>query len=133
MAQVHVDCNFYIKKFIQEEDIAHTILQYIVKSPDIDVLVETIIQSRITQEPFNELHQFRDRCFQCFSVMQKSKLRLNDLLHLYMAAYQPNAVWKTIWKSIFPVLSIQIIKDVEAFVSQTEFNHSQIMQIVFNL
>ena len=59
-------------------------------------------------------------------------LRLNDLLHLYIAAYQNNLIWKNVWKSIFPVLSIQIIKDVENFVNEKPVNQIAVMNTIFD-
>jgi hypothetical protein len=131
MAQTRMDFNHYINTFVQEADLGQVIVQYHVKNPDIDILASTILQTRITSEPFAELHKFRNQCFHCFSVQQKTMLRLNDLLHLYIAAYQPTTVWKSVWKMIFPVLSIQIIKDVESFVQENEINHEAVMNIVF--
>lgn len=131
MAQTRMNFHTYIQAFVHELDLAQVILQYHVKNPDIDVLTDTILQTRITSEPFAELHQFRNQCFSCFSVQQKSMLRLNDLLHLYIAAYQPPSVWKSVWKMVFPVLSIQIIKDVEGFVEENPINHQAVMNIVF--
>ena len=131
MSQTALDFQTYIHKYVSERDIAQVILQYHVKNPDVDVLTDTILQARITSEPFAELHKFRNQCFHCFSVQQKSLLRLNDLLHLYMAAYQPQSVWKAVWKTIIPILSIQIIKDVEAFTAEHEINHEAVMAIVY--
>lgn len=131
MSQTRLDCEATIRRFVHEQDLAQTVTQYQVKTPDADILTDVILQARITSEPFPELHQFRERCFHSFSMQQRSKLRLNDLLHLYMAAYQADGVWKQVWKSIFPVLSIQIIRDVEAFVASTPLNHQQVMDIVF--
>ena len=131
MSQTALDFQTYIHKYVSERDIAQVILQYHVKNPDVDVLTDTILQARITSEPFAELHKFRNQCFHCFSVQQKSLLRLNDLLHLYMAAYQPQSGWKAVWKTIIPILSIQIIKDVEAFTAEHEINHEAVMAIVY--
>jgi len=131
MSQTHVDFNHYIHAFVNEHDLAQIIVQYHVKSPDLDVICDAILHTRITSEPFPELHKFRNQCFHCFSVQQKTMLRLNDLLHLYIAAYQPPDIWKSVWKMIFPVLSIQIIKDVEAFVADNPINHEAVMNIVF--
>ena len=131
MSQTNLDPEKFINMYVQEEELAPVILKYQVKNPDVDVLTYTILASRITSEPFSELHQFRNYCFNCFSVQQKSMLRLNDLLHLYIAAYQPVCVWKNVWKMVFPVLSIQIIKDVENFVSEKKFNDTAVMQTIF--
>jgi hypothetical protein len=131
MSQTALDFNTYIAKYVSERDIAAIILQYHVKNPDIDIITDTIMQARITSEPFAELHHFRNSCFNCFSVQQKKLLRLNDLLHLYMAAYQPQCIWKAVWKTIVPILSIQIIKDVESFTAENEINHDAVMAIVY--
>ena len=131
MAQINVDPEVYINKFVHEEDLAPVVLKYSVKNPDVDVITDTIVQMKIVCEPFGQLHIFRNQCFNCFSVQQKAMLRLGDLLHLYVAAYQNPAIWKTVWKLVFPVLSIQIIKDVETFVSENKFNDEAVMNILF--
>jgi hypothetical protein len=64
-------------------------------------------------------------------MQQTAKLRLNDLLHLYLAAFQADGSWKQVWKSLFPVLSIQIIRDVESFVQAHPINHEHVMAMVF--
>ena len=40
---------------------------------------------------------------------------MNEVFRLYVAAYQHRPVWKEVWKLVKPILSTQIIKDVEAF------------------
>ncbi len=42
---------------------------------------------------------------------------MNDVFRLYVAAYQNKDIWKEVWKLIKPILSTQIIKDVENYVS----------------
>lgn len=44
-----------------------------------------------------------------------------QVLKLYVAAYQIKSIWKQLWTSIYPVISPQIIRDVETFVSTTKF------------
>jgi hypothetical protein len=131
MAQTRIDRDIYIHQYTNEHDLAKTVLQYHVKNPDIDIISDIVLQTRITAEPFAELHQFREHCFNSFSVQQLNKLRLNDLLHLYIAAYQAEVAWKQVWKVIFPILSIQIIRDVESFVQQHPINHQIVMHMVF--
>lgn len=132
MSQTAFDIQKFIDQYVQEEDLAPIVSKYQVKNPDVDIITDTILQARITCEPFAELHQFRNYCFTCFSIQQKSMLRLNDLLHLYIAAYQNNLIWKNVWKSIFPVLSIQIIKDVENFVNEKPVNQIAVMNTIFD-
>jgi len=131
MAQTRINRETYINLYTNEHDLAKTVLQYHVKNPDIDIITDIVMQTRITSEPFTELHLFREHCFNSFSLQQVNKLRLNDLLHLYIAAYQADVVWKHVWKAIFPVLSIQIIRDVEAFVHKHSINHQMVMHMVF--
>ena len=131
MAQTRLDRETYIHLYTNEHELAKTVLQYHVKGPDIDIITDIVMQTRITSEPFVELHLFREHCFNSFSMQQVNKLRLNDLLHLYIASYQSDVAWKQVWKSIFPVLSIQIIRDVEAFVHQHPMNHQMVMHMIF--
>ena len=131
MSQTRIDRQHYVHMFVHEHELAETILQYQVKNPDIDVLTDVISHTRIVSEPFAELHLFREKCFNSFSMQQTAKLRLNDLLHLYLAAFQADGSWKQVWKSLFPVLSIQIIRDVESFVQAHPINHEHVMRMVF--
>jgi len=132
MAQHTIEHMAYLDKFVNEPDLRQSISQYTVKNPDIDILTEVIESSRLTHEPFSELHGFREKCFTSFSQQQKNQLKLQDLFHLYMAAYQSPSVWKTVWTNIYPVLSIQIIKDVESFVLEKPINHQEVMNIIFS-
>ena len=131
MSQTRIDRQHYVHMFVHEHELAETILQYQVKNPDIDVLTDVISHTRIVSEPFAELHLFREKCFNSFSMQQTAKLRLNDLLHLYLAAFQADGSWKQVWKSLFPVLSIQIIRDVESFVQAHPITHEHVMRMVF--
>lgn len=46
---------------------------------------------------------------------------MRQVLQLYVAAYQPASIWKEAWKHLSGVISVQIIRDVEAFVSVHAF------------
>jgi hypothetical protein len=129
MAQTSFDPTAYVRKVVQTPDLCETVLKFPVKQADLDILHTCITGTRIVEEPFGQLHTFRTECFKSFSLEQRQKLRLNDILHLYMASYQPT--WKAIWKMIFPVLSIQIIKDVEHFVANNPINHFKVTSLLF--
>ena len=133
MSQVHMDHARCIREVLQDQELGDRVILYPVKKPEIEILCESIMECRIVSEPFAELHHFRARCFDSFSMEHKARMRLNDLLRLYIAAYQNPAVWKSVWKMIFPVLSIQIIRDVESFVDQTPFHERQVLGILFDL
>jgi hypothetical protein len=67
-----------------------------------------------------------------FPVIQLNSLRLNDMLHLYVCAYQNTLVWKDIWKQLIPLLSHQVIRDVENFVQKKPFNYEAMLNILNN-
>jgi hypothetical protein len=52
------------------------------------------------------------------------------VLQLYVAAYQPQGVWKEAWKHLCGVISVQIIRDVQAFVSSSVFAAEEVMRFV---
>jgi hypothetical protein len=132
MSQKHICCNTFLPQYFTEPELCQIVLQYQVNQPDASIITDVILQCRLISEPFSEIHKFRERCFNSFSMQQKSKLRLNDLLHLYIASYQPELVWKEVWKNIIAIISIQIIKDVEDFITEFPINSSAIMGIVFH-
>jgi hypothetical protein len=53
-----------------------------------------------------------------------------QILQLYVAAYQSVLVWKEVWKHLVGVISVQIIRDVEAFVAKNPFAHADVMRFV---
>ena len=57
-------------------------------------------------------------------------MKLNDLLHMYVCAYQNPFVWKDIWKLLVPLLSHQVIRDVEAFTHRRRFNFESVLKIL---
>ena len=55
---------------------------------------------------------------------------MSESFRLYVAAYQHRHVWKEVWKLIKPILSVQIIKDVEHFVSMKPMDCQSMVSIV---
>lgn len=47
-----------------------------------------------------------------------------------MAAYQAPSIWKEAWKHLVGVISVQIIRDVEAFVSRQPFADAEVMRFL---
>lgn len=133
MAQCHVVQSEFMAHLLPDRELCATVLNYPVKQPDVDVIHQCVADLRVVSDPFPELHLFRARCFDSFAQEHKSRLRLNDLLQLYVAAYQAPAIWKNVWKLVFPVLSIQIIRDVEAFVEKVPFAAQSVLAIMFEL
>jgi hypothetical protein len=77
-----------------------------------------------------ELNHFRTRCFCSFASHQKQNLSLTEVLKLYVAAYQIKTMWKQLWTTIYPVMSPQIIRDVETFVAATPFAVKPFVEIL---
>lgn len=100
-----------------------------VKKPDVDVLCKVISSLRIVDEPFKELHDFRAECTGAFPMSQLGIMKLNDILHMYVCAYQNPLVWKEVWKRIAPMLSHQVIRDVETFIAKNPFNFEAVLNI----
>lgn len=53
-----------------------------------------------------------------------------QILQLYVASYQAPGVWKEAWKHLVGVISVQIIRDVEAFVARHPFADAEVMRFV---
>ena len=101
-----------------------------VQKPDVDVLFRVITSLRLQDVPFKELQEFRCECMGAFPMSQLNLMHLNDLLFLYVCAYQNPKVWKEIWKMIIPLLSHQVIRDVEKFVAEKDFNFHAVLAIL---
>jgi len=52
------------------------------------------------------------------------------MLHMYVCAYQNPLVWKDVWKLLVPLLSHQVIRDVETFTHKRPFNYKAILAIM---
>ena len=101
-----------------------------VKDPDATVLHRAITSLKLVEEPFKELFAFRSECLGSFPLVQLNAMTFNDLVHLYVCAYQKAEVWTEVWKQIVPLLSHQVIRDVEAFTAKHPFNFKAVMKIM---
>ena len=129
VSQIHFPFHEHLQNLVKEDDLRAVLIGNMVKQPESSTLVEVIVNSRICEAPFPELHAFREKGIASFSMVQRAKLRLNDLFHLYVAAYQPD--WKNVWCAVVPILSSQIIHDVDDFVRDHPFNATKVIQILF--
>ena len=131
MAQIHIpDPLEHVSNITRDMYVCNSLKEASVKSPECDVLYKVIISLKLTEEPFKELHDFRCECIGAFPITQLNAMKLNDLLHLYVCAYQHPLVWKDIWKQLVPLLSHQVIRDVETFVQKRPFNYNAILGIM---
>ncbi len=105
--------------------------QHPVTQPDVSVLTRVVDGLSMDGcPPFPEMTEFRARCFQSFAVSQTQTMTLTTVLQLYVAAYQNPEVWKDVWKHCVGVISVQIIKDCEAFTNAVEFAADPVMRLV---
>ena len=102
-------------------DVAAALRDNPVIFPDVHSVYLAIESLAMNIVPFDELNQFRTRCFMSFASHQKKNLSLTQVLKLYVAAYQAKSIWKQLWTSIYPVISPQIVRDVETFCSTVPF------------
>ncbi len=51
---------------------------------------------------------------------------------MYVAAYQAQPIYKEVWKHLVGVISVQIVRDVESFVSRQPFADAEVMRFLVN-
>jgi hypothetical protein len=131
MAQTHVLDPFeHVHRITTDSYVHNAIRSAAVKKPDVGVLCTVIRSMRIIDEPFKELHDFRAECMGAFPMSVMAGMMLNDMLHMYVCAYQSPLVWKEAWKHIAPMLSHQVIRDVETFTQKNPFRFDRILDIM---
>lgn len=69
-------------------------------------------------------------CLGGLPTLERIGITMSESFRLYVAAYQHRHVWKEVWKLIKPILSVQIIKDVEHFVSMRPMDCQSMVSIV---
>jgi len=102
-----------------------------ITQPDLAVLIRVIEGlSMDGSAPFQEMTDFRRECFGSFPLTAVQRMTLSQILQLYVAAYQAHGAWKDLWKHLVGVISVQIIRDVEAFVATHPFADGEVMRFV---
>ena len=131
MSQVHIqDPLAHVHAITNDTHVNNALQKAAVKKPDHDILHRVIMSLRLIDQPFKELQEFRCECMQAFPITQLNAMGLNDLLHLYVCAYQNPLVWKEIWKELVPMLSHQVIREVETFTAKKRFNYEAVLSIL---
>ena len=121
-AQTHWDWSSFVSRFIQIPEIEGRVQQRPVLQPDANTLYWVINHlSMDGKPPFPEMMAFKAKCFVSFPIVYVQRMTLTQVLRLYVAAYQHMYVWKDVWKSLIGILSPQIIRDCETFVSANPF------------
>ena len=102
-----------------------------ITQPDLPVLLRVLEGLCMDgSAPFREMTDFRKECFGSFPVTHVQRMTLSQILQLYVAAYQGQVFWKDAWKHLVGVISVQIIRDVEAFVATHPFADDEVMRFV---
>ena len=102
-----------------------------VTQPDLQVILRVLEGlSMDGSAPFEKMTEFRKACFQSFPVTAVQRMTLSQILQLYVASYQAPGIWKEAWKHLVGVISVQIIRDVEAFVAKHPFADAEVMRFV---
>jgi hypothetical protein len=102
-----------------------------VSHPDLPVIVKVIESvSMDGSNPFQELTDFRVKCFQSFPVTSVQRMTLTQFLRLYITVYLPRHIWKDVWKQLVGVISVQIIRDCEQFSYSVPFATNHVMRLI---
>lgn len=111
-------------------DICERVGQYPVSIPDLCVLHRCIDNLCMDgTPPFQELTDFKNKCFKSFPVSQFQRMNLTQFLRLYVCVYQPPMHWKELWKMQLCLISPQIIKDCEGFAGGVPFAAEPFMRL----
>jgi hypothetical protein len=112
-------------------DLCERVGQFPVSRPDLRVMHQCIDGLRMDgSPPFQEMTDFKNRCFRSFPVSLSQRMNLTQVLRLYVCAYQPPAHWKDLWKMQVNLLSPLIIKDCEAYAASVPFAAGAFMQLL---
>lgn len=104
------------------EDVAAKVAANRILFPSHEVLVAAIRTLVLTEAPFEELNLFRQQCFNSFAMQHRKSLTLTKVLQLYVCAYMRKDLWRECWKEVSGIISHQIGRDVERFVSENRLN-----------
>lgn len=129
MSQPHINHTRVVKS-VTTEQISGLALKEGITRPDAIVLGEVIEGLSIQRAPFPELTLFIRSCFRAFPQKDIREMTLLKYMQLYIASYQHKDLWKQCWVRVHPLLSYQVIKDVEDFVAGTPFNQEAFIDLI---
>lgn len=113
------------------KDLATALLEYgDVQNPEPLVIADVLNQTVIVGAPFPALQSFQNTCLVSLPAIERMGISMNEVFRLYVASYQHRVVWKEVWKLIKPVLSTQIIKDVEVFTNSHDMDCLSVSSVI---
>ena len=128
MSQPHIDHAYVVSKIVAPA-LCGSIVSQPITQPDETQIANVIEQLDIRMAPFAELSLFMRSCFRAFPQRNLRDMTLLKYMQLYLAAYQHKDIWKECWRRIYPLLSYQVIKDVEDFTTKNVFNQEAFIVI----
>jgi hypothetical protein len=129
-SQCHFDFRPYTQELLVSAEVAAAINDNAIMHPDEASLGKAINTLTLSIHPFDELKLFRKNCFLSHASVNSNRFTMTDVLRMYVSAYQHASMWKQLWKTIDPVMSTQISKDVEYFVKQHAFAKASFIEIL---
>jgi hypothetical protein len=129
MSQPHVD-HATVVGALANAALAPAVLRERIARPEESVLCEVLEGLEMRQAPFAELTQFMRSCFRAFPQKDLRELTFPVYTQLYIASYQHGDLWKSCWTRVHPLLSYQVIRDVEEFTARTPFNQHALVEIL---
>ena len=131
-AQTSWDWRPHVQSVLRHDgDLCERVGQFPVSRPDLRVLHQCVDGLRMDgTPPFQEMTDFKNRCFRSFPVSLSQRMNLTQVLRLYVCAYQPPAHWKSLWKMQVNLLSPQIIKDCESYAASVPFAAEPFMHLL---
>lgn len=114
---------------LTQSRLADEVCKHAIARPDEKVLPLIIESLSIQMEPFKELIAFQTQCFRGFAQHNIREMTILRYMQLYVAAYQHRELWKACWAHIYPMLTHQIIRDVEAFVKANPLNEGALAAV----
>ena len=101
--------------------VADCILETAVENPEASVIVELLSLVTTCIKAFRQLSEFQDLCFATVSQQEKLGLESITAFQLYVAIYQRESLWRTVWTNFHVSLTHQITVAVNIFRSKNEF------------
>ena len=129
MSMPNINHRTIVNGYVQK-GLADDVLKQIIAMPDENTLADTISRLNIQMAPFPELLEFNKRAFRALPPNSVAEMSILTAMQLYICAYQQKEIWTKCWTYIYPVLSTQVIKDVEDFVTSTPVNEAKLLSLI---
>lgn len=120
----------YVRDFLPKEFSSDLLAYGSILTPETEMISEVLHKTFLVGPPFPDLQTFRNVCLCNLPTVERENMTMNEVFRLYVAAYQHRNIWKEIWKQIKPILSTQIIKDVEQYVYKFPIDSNSVACVI---